>query len=375
MSTNSDLIKKAGITYKNFVPECKPRNRFADSLSNDAPVTKELLGNKIRNFYLETVATNPECEDQNSLNSFSQVPKPTSVTNFNNFDPQTSIQETNVPNTPTNHLKSTQYAERISIHTIFKYAEKGKLSRLKTALQSGMFNVNVRDNFSWTLLMSSSYNGQEEVTLFLLSMKIDVEARNRRGQTAYDLALLSSNHKIAELIRNSAIAKNNSLSRDYNYGSSSNHTLTIPSSINQKKWCNVCNKELSLSYASKIQDDHAYSTTHLFNVQDKIKLQTSYAIPSSSIGYKLMLKSGWKTNKGLGKHGNGRKYPIKTALKNDRKGIGASKRPTVKVTHFKAFDTNILDKPCNKFINMKIRTQELKEERAWEKAMIRQLKS
>lgn len=45
----------------------------------------------------------------------------------------------------------------------------------------------------------------------------------------------------------------------------------------------------------------------------------SYGISSKSPGYKLLKTYGWSESKGLGKSGEGRKYPIKTMLKRDTK--------------------------------------------------------
>ncbi len=51
-----------------------------------------------------------------------------------------------------------------------------------------------------------------------------------------------------------------------------------------------------------------------------------------------MLKNhGWTETSGLGKLGEGRKYPVKTVLKRDLKGLGMERKPA-RVTHFHAHD-------------------------------------
>lgn len=45
----------------------------------------------------------------------------------------------------------------------------------------------------------------------------------------------------------------------------------------------------------------------------------SYGISAKSPGYRLLKNYGWMEAKGLGKRGEGRKYPIKTTLKRDTK--------------------------------------------------------
>ena len=54
----------------------------------------------------------------------------------------------------------------------------------------------------------------------------------------------------------------------------------------------------------------------------------------------MLLRSGWNEHQGLGSRGDGKKYPVKTQLKRDRKGIGADpeKNKTSRITHFEPND-------------------------------------
>jgi len=45
-------------------------------------------------------------------------------------------------------------------------------------------------------------------------------------------------------------------------------------------------------------------------------------IPSSNIGYKMLLKMGWKDGVGLGKNLQGRKEPVPQGTKGDFRGLG-----------------------------------------------------
>lgn len=49
------------------------------------------------------------------------------------------------------------------------------------------------------------------------------------------------------------------------------------------------------------------------------------AIDSSNIGFRLLKKHGWKEGTGLGASQQGRLEPIKTYLKNNKRGLGADK--------------------------------------------------
>lgn len=59
----------------------------------------------------------------------------------------------------------------------------------------------------------------------------------------------------------------------------------------------------------------------------------------SNIGYQILKDTGWTESQGLGREGVGRKYPLKTVLKRDKKGLGSEKQ-RAKVTHFEAGDTS-----------------------------------
>ncbi|PKY43908.1 G-patch-domain-containing protein, partial [Rhizophagus irregularis] len=45
-------------------------------------------------------------------------------------------------------------------------------------------------------------------------------------------------------------------------------------------------------------------------------------LPESNIGYKLLMKMGWKAGQGLGSSQQGRKEPIRIDIKSDSLGVG-----------------------------------------------------
>ena len=51
-------------------------------------------------------------------------------------------------------------------------------------------------------------------------------------------------------------------------------------------------------------------------------LKTFYHFNESNIGFKMLMKAGWDGVSGLGRNGHGRRSPVKTVVKNDRKGLG-----------------------------------------------------
>lgn len=90
-------------------------------------------------------------------------------------------------------------------------------------------------------------------------------------------------------------------------------------------------------------ESHYSSIVHIVNRADQPAEGYAYGIPMSNVGYQLLKDTGWTEAHGLGKESRGRKYPIKTALKRDRKGLGLEQvKP--KVTHFEPKDLNAVKK-------------------------------
>jgi len=55
---------------------------------------------------------------------------------------------------------------------------------------------------------------------------------------------------------------------------------------------------------------------------ESISVTMDSAIPEYNVGYKLLIKMGWKQNTGLGKSGSGIVDPIRIDLKEDKLGLG-----------------------------------------------------
>lgn len=84
--------------------------------------------------------------------------------------------------------------------------------------------------------------------------------------------------------------------------------------------------------------EHSASLLHSLSRADKPGKGYAYGISSSNRGYRLLKHGGWTESTGLGKDGAGRQYPVRTALKRDRKGLGMGEAPVQKVTHFGSMD-------------------------------------
>ncbi|KAK7929074.1 hypothetical protein WMY93_005469 [Mugilogobius chulae] len=64
----------------------------------------------------------------------------------------------------------------------------------------------------------------------------------------------------------------------------------------------------------------------------------------SSTSYRMMLRSGWDPGSGLGPEGTGTRRPVPTVLKRDTQGLGYGRGKKPKVTHFKAMDTEAVQR-------------------------------
>lgn len=90
--------------------------------------------------------------------------------------------------------------------------------------------------------------------------------------------------------------------------------------------CSLCN----INVVEENFKEHLLSTVHQFykqlksmedNDQKPLK-PVKYSLPEENKGFQLLLKSGWSKQSGLGKNQSGIKIPIKTKMKNDKKGVG-----------------------------------------------------
>ncbi|XP_076442184.1 G patch domain and ankyrin repeat-containing protein 1-like [Babylonia areolata] len=266
-----------------------------------------------------------------------------------------------------NHVMKVNANQRLKDHRqaeLFRLAQNGNTEDVRVLLQKGV-DVNCTDQFGWTATMSAAYEGHVAVVQILVKAGADLTIRNTQGHTVLSLAQKKGHSQVVQFIeffqRTGCIAlrprkKEEQYSRFY---------------------CDVCKSEFSDSN----QSDHQRSTVHIFNTGQKPKVD-SFLIPPSNVGYRLMMKRGWDGSRGLGPCGEGQRYPIKTVLKQDRKGLGNVVKDKAKVTHFKANDQSAVtrkqsegDRRVASARTLSRRAQKVKErkERRWEINMRYQL--
>ena len=284
-------------------------------------------------------------------------------------------------NKPRNGHKVTQKnaIKNVSINLIFKAIEQKDMAFLKSNLNSG--NVNMSDGFGWTPLMCAAYAGNLDIVEFLLKLGAKREIRDKSGLTASKLASKNKFSEIQEILKRRENKKSQN-SAASSIKDSSGHLVTpvdkIISETSREKisnernkfFCSVCDME----FKDTTVKEHESSIVHVFNMKPKVS-NAHYMIPKGSKGYQMLINSGWDEERGLGPSGEGRKYPVKTVLKQDRKGLGLDKKNIPKVTHFQPGDLKAVktSKPTRVFnqrsLKRKDRERQLRKEAKKEKAI------
>lgn len=272
---------------------------------------------------------------------------------------------------------------KVTINTLLKAVEQKDLKFLQKHMTAE--NVNVSDDFGWTPLMSAAYCGHLEIVQFLLNLGANRRTRDRSGLTAAQLALKKNYLSIVALLKK----KSNSLSSisqlSVNVPSVNNinaSTRSMESSMERDKddaaeekaqlkhnaafYCEICKAAFQETTTQK----HESSILHVFNAKPKLK-HAMYGISRQNKGYRMLLNTGWDEEAGLGPSGKGIKYPIKTCLKVDRKGLGQLTENEYKITHFKSGDATAINstkvpkqKPLKKRDRERLLHREARKERA-----------
>lgn len=224
---------------------------------------------------------------------------------------------------------------------LFRLAQEGETDALRAALSEGGHDINARDHFDWTLLMCASHAGHVTTVQYLM----DNGARwrdvtDKKGNTAIDLARISGHFHIVQMMEE---RDRKVLDREGERESSQkcSEKVTMDSRLsdsNDSFHCEVCGMDVSTGRSRR---NHETSVVHQFNCQHAPAV-SPYVIPETNRGYRLLLRGGWDPEAGLGSQKQGPKFPVKTVLKQDRRGLGEppQERSLPRVTHFSAYDTD-----------------------------------
>ena len=234
-----------------------------------------------------------------------------------------------------------------SVDQVFRYVQEGDLDKVRAALSNGVCDINTTDHFHWTLLMSAAHAGHMDVVDYLLRMGAKWrDYVDKSGRDAVDLAKKAGHLSLACYIESHRDGMESETgSQD---GGCKERTNPQRPKAATSYYCDVC-KQTVTEYPT---ESHTTSTAHQFSCQHRPPVP-GYTIPQSNRGYQMMLRSGWKPERGLGPEQEGRKFPVKTILKQDRLGFGQpveeSSQRKARVTHFTAFDKRAVKRRSERF--------------------------
>ncbi|XP_063854110.1 G patch domain and ankyrin repeat-containing protein 1 homolog isoform X1 [Scylla paramamosain] len=216
-------------------------------------------------------------------------------------------------------------------HTALRLAQNGDTAGLSTMLDEGL-NVNTRDSYGWSLLMVAACAGAADTVRTLLTRGARTGYRDARGNTALYLATMRGHREVTEMLIKANKRTNKQTVRRVGRESRENSSTGSSSSGREEEeeeyFCDTC----EVLVKERERTRHKASIVHQFKTTTG-QTRTQYGIPPSNRGYQLLVGQGWDADGGLGSEQQGLKFPVKTVLKRDRKGLGAG-QGMPRVTHF-----------------------------------------
>ena len=245
--------------------------------------------------------------------------------------PSTAVVTANVEidSQPRKKSKRKEIYNHLSASQLLSAAENGDLQTLILAANHGEDLSSLSDSFGWTCLHVAVVGQQTHIVkwlLFELNLSLDsINQQDRTGNTSLNLAEKNCYVHMVQMLQ-SAIDLRSSKKSHVEILS---ETLITDKSEDTLIFCEICKVEAN--------QDHPHSIGHIFACQHRVPF-SPFLLPKSNIGYKIMKKSGWNDEHGLGLHGDGKMLPVKTILKRDKSGLGIPTKEVKRITHFGPFD-------------------------------------
>ncbi|KAJ0174476.1 hypothetical protein K1T71_009584 [Dendrolimus kikuchii] len=299
--------------YSNFV---KPSSSESENTETRDTIT--ISGNEARELYLEEIQDIPD------------------------HTKQTKVQ--------LNQQKRSRKATRelhLSDKELFLTVQNNDVNTLIEVLDNFPDKIRTVDSYGWSLLMIACQANSIETAKELLIRGVDQSIRDKAGNSAQSLVIKSRNFELIHLLLDHRTHRHNE-----------NPDLQSKGTVKKREefTCEVCDNKV---FSDKIE--HLSSTIHNINMSKGKIIPANYVIPSSNRGYQIMLKAGWNKECGLGPDGSGKRYPLKSVQKKDRKGLGSDKRKVEeqKEATFKHKHRSILNKEYheNKLMEINFRRQ------------------
>ncbi|XP_026756243.2 G patch domain and ankyrin repeat-containing protein 1 homolog [Galleria mellonella] len=269
------MLKK---DYSNFVRPVSP----LESVNNNAPLTcKYLSGDEARRIYLEEIK-----EAKDPIKSY-------------------------ISPVERNNRNRKRNLEEISDKDLLISVQNNDVNAVTRALDRYPDKINIIDEYGWSLLMIACQANSVDTVKLLLKRGIDTNVRDKAGNSARSLVIQNKNYVLANILLSN---------KECNKITSNNSYNKVNVKLKEEYICEICSNRFP------DKEEHLSSTIHNINASKGKKIPANYVIPETNRGYQLMLKGGWDKESGLGPDGSGKKYPIKTIQKKDRKGLGCKKK-------------------------------------------------
>ncbi|XP_063536884.1 G patch domain and ankyrin repeat-containing protein 1 homolog [Cydia strobilella] len=265
--------------YSNFVRPTSPTEELVLVPKNKFHINTSISGEEARRIYLEEVSKANNIQSpkkDNSVNSRRRASK-------------------------------RKYDDPVSNKDLFIAVQNNDIDTTKEALELSPDKINIIDDYGWSLLMIACQANSIDTVKELLKRGIDTTIRDKAGNSAQSLVIQNKNLILADILISHKRKKEEEIKIK----------VQSKTKVKLKEFhCLVCNQ------AYPDEQEHLSSTIHNINASKGKKILSNYAIPQTNRGYQIMLKAGWDRDSGLGPEGTGKRYPIKTVQKKDRKGLG-----------------------------------------------------
>ena len=232
---------------------------------------------------------------------------------------------------PRSEARLAASQQRAANAQLLRAAQDGNLDVVRQLVVGGA-EINTQDAFGWTPLMSASFAGQADTVAWLLSKaegRAGVELADEAGVTALSLATEVGRGDIVAIIRASLRGGHGGSKRKQPPAASEAETIEAKHGQEQRH-CDVCGVDVD----AQAWRAHVKSTAHLFDAHKGAAQTPLFGIPKHNVGFRMLRKAGWTGEGGLGPAGKeGRVWPVRTVLKQDKRGLGLTKAKA-RVTHF-----------------------------------------
>lgn len=355
-----------------FVPSTSTcdRHNYYRKLSAPIPSDNGLSGSEARSFYEHVLSESPSQhwrqKRQSSTKNEGRTQtsgrrKKTKLSKSHGscieFDEHDKMESSTSPHRGDKPRSECNMSKRC-VNKLLRCAQNGDITNLRRCLEMGT-PVDGSDEFGWTPLMCAVHAGHANIVKYLLGVGADINISDSQGRTVFSLSHEQRHENVLGILQ------------DFQRYGSDNWNKGVPAQHNSKFYCDSCQSEFTTS-----ESEHSRSLVHQITSKRTVK-PDPFLIPESNKGYKLMQKSGWDGESGLGPEGQGKKFPVKTVLKKDRSCLGTGKPQNAKVTHFKQNDTKAVEhihKPLQRIMSVRTmskraRLAKERKNKQWERNM------